>query len=100
MKSDSIGKPGRGRTPRCDPVLLGRKGQAGNVGTAFSREAKPEPAPAGADIEHLVSRVDQQLCGDVPFFVELRRVEILCAFPKVGARILPVAIEKQLVELI
>src|SRR5215472_2486547 len=100
MKPDSIGKPGRACTPRCDPVLLGREGEAGDVGTAFSGEAKREPAPTGADIEYLLLRADQQLCGDVPFFVELCHVEIVDAFPKIGAGILPVAIEKQLVELI
>ena len=47
-----------------------------------------------------MSRPDQQLRRDVPLFGELGGVEIVAVVAKIGAGILPIAVEKQLVELI
>ncbi len=79
-------------------MLLDGKRQPGHVRAAFTGKIEREAAPAGADIEHLVSRADQQLCRDVPPLVQLRGVEIVRIAAEIGAGILTVLVEEQIVE--
>ena len=81
-------------------MLLDRQGEAGHVGAALAGEIERQPAPAATDVEHLLPRLDHQLGRDVPFFVVLRLFEIFVFAAEIGAGILPVAVEKEVVELI
>ena len=59
---------------------------------------KREPAPAAADIEHLGARFDQQLRREMTFLGELRVVERLLGSFEIGAAILLVGVEEELVQ--
>src|SRR5205823_1917256 len=54
-------------------------------------------APARADVEHALSRLDGELGGKVALLGELRLLEV-GAFGEVAAGILPVGIEEQVVD--
>src|SRR3546814_10336981 len=59
-----------------------------------------EAAPAGADVEQLQARpVEQQLGRQVPLLVRLRLIQALLAAAEVGAGILAVGVEEEVVEL-
>jgi hypothetical protein len=60
-------------------------------------EIEAEPAPARADVEHALSRLDGELGGKVALLGELRLLEI-GALGEVAARILPVGIEEEVVD--
>ena len=60
-------------------------------------EIEAEPAPARADVEHALSRLDGELGGEVALLGELRLLEV-GALREVGAGILPVAIEEEVVD--
>src|SRR5271163_3546084 len=89
VESDPVGKPRRGGTPRRELVLLYREGQTRHIGTAFAGEVECEATPARTDVEHPLPGSDQQLCCDMPLFVELRGLEVLGAVAEVAAGILP-----------
>ena len=63
------------------------------------RQIEREPAPAAADVQHPHARLDQQLGGDVPLLVQLCRLQVEVRLGEVGAGVLPVAIEEQVVQL-
>src|SRR3546814_7835886 len=59
-----------------------------------------EAAPAGADVEQLQARpVEQQLGRQVPLLVRLRLIQALLAAAEVGAGILAVGVEEEVLEL-
>ena len=58
------------------------------------------PPQPRADVEHALPGLEQQLGRDVPLLVELRLLERLVAGLEVGAGILAVAIEEEVVELV
>jgi hypothetical protein len=58
-----------------------------------------ESPPAAADVQDPHARLDQQLGGDVLLFVQLGRLQVQVRLIEVGAGILQVAIEKQVVQL-
>jgi hypothetical protein len=100
MKPHAVGKPGRFGPPVRHLVLLLGEGEAGDVAVAFSREVEREAAPARPDVEHLVAGPQQELGRNMPFLVALGGVEVVVGRAEVGARILPVAVEEELVELV
>src|SRR5689334_18980642 len=100
VEPDPVGEPGRGGTPRRELMLLDREGQTGHIGAAFGRKVECETTPAGTDVEDLLPGPDQQLCCEVLFFVELSGIQVLGLVSEIAAGILPVPIEKQLVELV
>src|SRR5215469_15645007 len=100
VEPDPIGDPCGSNSPRCRVVLLEREGEARHIGPAFGSEIKRKSAPARPDIEHALTGADQQLCRDVLLFKKLGGIEILRAVAKIGARILAISVEEQLVELI
>ena len=55
-------------------------------------------APAAAHVEHLLARPQQQLGRDVALLRPLRLLDILLTGRKVGAGVLPLAVEEELVE--
>src|SRR5215469_7608740 len=81
-------------------MLFDRERQTSHVGAAFSREIERKPAPPGTYVEHPLSGTDQELCRYVPFLCELCGVEIIRGVLEISARILPIAVEKQFIELV
>jgi hypothetical protein len=88
---------GRG-TLRRHGVLLAGQRHAGDVGATFARDIEAEPAPARADVEHLVIRRDLQLGEDVPLLGRLRHLQRCLGICEVSAGILAVAVEEEVVE--
>ena len=66
--------------------------QCGGLG-----EVEAEPAPARADVEHPLAGLDGKLGGEVALLGELGLLEVR-ALGEVGAGILPVAIEEEVVD--
>ena len=64
----------------------------------ISREVEAEPAPAGADVEHLHAGLDVELRGEVALLGELRIFQRAVVGLEIGAGILPVAVEEEIVE--
>ena len=62
------------------------------------REIEREAAPAAADVEHALPRLQQQLGGDMALLVGLRLLDGLIGREEVGAGILPVGVEEKIVE--
>ena len=60
-------------------------------------EIKAEAAPTRADVEHALSRLDRELGSKMALLGELGLFEVR-AFREVGTGILPVGIEKQVVD--
>ncbi len=79
-------------------VLLLRKRDACDFRSANFRKIKAKSAPARTDIENLHARPYLQLRGKVPFLGKLRIFQRLLAIFEISARILPVAIEKEIVD--
>ena len=63
------------------------------------REIQPQATPAGPDIQHVKPGPQQQLRRDVPFLEDLRFIQGFGARGEIGAGILPVGIEKEIVEI-
>ena len=57
-----------------------------------------ETTPAAADVENAVVRLDQELGREVPLLGELRVFQRLICMLEIGAGILPVRVEEQLIE--
>src|SRR6267142_1565558 len=57
-------------------------------------------APAAADVEELVARLQAQLAAEVVELLRLREVDVLVAGLEVGARVHHLAVEEQRVELV
>jgi hypothetical protein len=91
-------EPAFGGARTGDGELLFRQRDAGDVGAAMLGEIKGKAAPAGADVEDALAGFDVKLGGDVALLGELRLVQRLPRPLKIGARILLVVVEKQVVE--
>ena len=57
-------------------------------------------APAAADVEHLLTRFEQQLGRYMAFFVELRLFQAFFVMSEIGAGILQVFVQEQPIELV
>ena len=86
-----------GQRPRC-LELVRRQGYAGDVDPHFPGQIQRQPAPARADVKDPVARFQEKLGGDVAHFFLLRRLQVFVAVGEVGARILPVGVEKKVVQ--
>ena len=82
-----------------DGVLLGRQRDAEHVDLEVLGEIEAEPAPARADVEHVLAGLDPQLGGDVALLGELRLLERHVRALEIGAGILHVLVEEEPVEL-
>ena len=76
-------------------MLFGRQRDAEHVGLEALGEIEPEPAPARADVEHVVAGLDAQLGGDVALLGELRLLERHVRSLEIGAGILHVRVEEE-----
>ena len=81
-----------------DRVLFGRERDAEHVGLEASCQIEAEPAPAGADVEHGLAGLHPQLRGDVALLGGLRFFERHVGPLEIGAGILHVGVEEELVE--
>jgi hypothetical protein len=86
-----------GRALLRDLELLVAERHAGDIALGDLGEVEPEPAPAGADIEHPLARRDGELGGEVALLGELRLFQAR-ALREVGTGILPVAIQEEVVD--
>jgi hypothetical protein len=80
-------------------VLLPGQGDAGHVDLVAAGEVQGEAAPAAPQVEDPLAGLEEQLGGDVVLLGALRRLETFPARRMVGARVLPLAVEEQRVEL-
>ena len=99
LEAHPVGEAALQRAAARDVVLLLRQGDAGHVDAVLLAEEQAHAAPARADVEHLLAGHQQHLRGDVLLLVELGLLERLVAVLEVGAGILPVAVEEEIVEL-
>jgi hypothetical protein len=79
-------------------MLLLRQGDADDLGAAGFCQIKRKAAPAGADIEHPHAGLDGELRGEVALLGVLGVLERAVRRLEIGAGILPVAIEEELVD--
>ena len=79
-------------------VLLLREGDAGDAGAAGLGQVEAEAAPARADVEHLHAGLDVELRRQVALLGELGILEGGLLVLEIGAGILPVAVEEEIVE--
>ena len=93
-----VGDAGLGGALVGEGDLVGRERDAEHVDVVMAVQVEREPAPAAADVEHLHARLEVQLAGDVRLLVELGLLEAVRGVEIVGAGILPVLVEEQLVE--
>ena len=81
-------------------MLFGAERHAGDVGVRHRGQIKGEAAPSRADVEHLYPRaIEPQFRRDVPLLVLLSPFKTVVGRSEIGAGILPVAIEKNVVKL-
>ncbi len=62
-------------------------------------DVERHPAPAAADVEHLEPGPERQLGDDMRLLVDLRLFQAVGRIGEIGAAILAVAIEEEIVEL-
>src|SRR3546814_17020017 len=65
--------------------LLLRQGDAQHVHIGDAVEVERKPAPAAADVEHPLSRLETQLGGDMGFLVRLRLFKAGVPIGELGA---------------
>ena len=95
MVVEALGLRALGR----DRMLFGRERHAEHLGLEGLGEVEPEPAPARADVEHALARLHLQLGGDMALLGGLRLLERHVGPFEIGAGILHVVVEEELVEL-
>ena len=100
LEAHAVGHAALERAPARDGVLLLGQGDARHVDAELAGEEQAHAAPARADVEDLLAGLQQQLGGDVLLLVVLRLLQRLVAGHEVGAGILPVAVEEEVVELV
>ena len=83
-----------------DSELFLRQGDTGHVDAELAAQEQGHATPTGADVEQRLAGLQQKLGGDMALLLLLRLLERLLAGPEVGAGILPVAIEEEIVELV
>ena len=81
-----------------DGELLAGQGDAGDLGSCDPGKIKPQAAKAAADVERRRAVPRQQLGGDMALLRRLRVVERLAGIFEIGAAVLAVRIEEEIVE--
>ena len=92
----------------CDPfghapqgvfmLLLGERYAKDIAARRVLGQMQRETTPAATDVENAVVRLDQELGGEVPLLGQLRVFKRLIGMLEIGAGILPVRVEEQLVQ--
>lgn len=99
LDMDVVVQPLRARSLGRHLMLLGGKGDAEHIGLERPGDVDRQPAPAAADVQHVMPGLDAQLCRDVPFLDQLRLFERHVGALEIGAGILHVLVEEQFVEV-
>ena len=63
-------------------------------------QVERRPAPAAADVEHALAGLQIELGGDMRLLVGLGLFEAVGGIGEVGAAVLPVVVEEEVVELV
>ena len=63
-------------------------------------EVQRGPAPAAADVEDVLARLQMQLGGDMRLFVGLRLLQAVGRLGEIGAAVLQVVVEEEAVEVV
>ena len=83
-----------------EAVLFGGERDAGQIAAGLTRQRQTQTAPAGADVQDLQARLlDVELGGDVALFLRLGALQIVAGVHEVGAGVLAVAVQEEVVEL-
>ena len=98
LEPDPVGQAlAAGALPADLELLLGQRDPEHLAGAGLG-ERQREPAPARADVEHPHARPQQQLGREVALLVRLRLLEVGVRMGEVGAAVLPVAVQEQIVQ--
>ena len=100
LELDLVGDPAILRPLARDLQLVFGQGDAGHLHTRDTIEIQRHPAPAAADVEHPLPRLESELGGDVRLFVELRLFEAVSGIGVISAAILLVVVEECFVEFV
>ena len=98
LETDAIGDTRLFGTTPGDLELLLRQRDPEHVDVGNAVQVKRHPAPAAADVEHALTGLQRQLGGDVRLLELLRLVQPGGRCREIGAAILAVAIEEEIVE--
>ncbi len=97
-KFDAVGKIRLPGALGCDGELLAGQGDAGDLRSGDAGEIERHAAETAADVERRRAVLWQKLGGDVPLLCGLRVVERLAGIFEIGAGVLAVRIEEEIVE--
>src|SRR6185437_5133157 len=100
LEPHTIGEAAFQRAAAGDGELLLRQRHTGNIDAELLAQEKRHAAPTRSDIKDILAGLQQQLGSDMALLVELGLLERLLAGLEIGAGILPVAIEEEVVELV
>ena len=100
LELDPVGNAGRRGPLARDLELLLGQGDAEHVDVGDAVEIEREPAPAAADVEHPLARLEVQLGGDMGLLVELGLLEAVARIGEIAAAILQVGVEEEPVEVV
>ena len=82
------------------PELFLGQGDAEHVDVGDPVQIERHPAPAAADVEHPLPRLQMEFRGDMRLLVGLRLIEAVRRIGEIGAAILAVDVEEEVVESI
>jgi hypothetical protein len=84
-----------------DLELVFGEGDPEHVDSRHLVQEQRHPAPAAADVEHALARLERELGGDVRLLVELRLLQgLVLRVGPVSAAVLLVGVEEEVVELV
>ena len=84
----------------CIAKLVFRKGHAGDLHICILGEEARHAAPAAADIQHFLPRLQCKLGGDMSHLLDLRLFQAVIRCLVVRTGILPVLIQEQVIKII
>src|SRR4029077_7086250 len=84
--------------PLCDCVWLCGKGPAGGAPPGDARKIQRQPAPAASDVQQFLTGLQAQLGGQMQFLVGLGGLQIVVVAAEIGAAVLPVLVEEEVIE--
>ena len=83
-----------------DLQLVLRQGDAEHVDAGDLVQIQRHPAPAAADVEHALPGLQRELGGDMRLLVGLRLLEAVAGIGEIGAAVLLVGVEEEVVQLV
>ena len=100
LELDPVRHPRRLGPLPSDRQLLLRQGDPEHVDVRDAVQIQSQAAPAAAEIEHPLARLQQQLRGDMRLLVELGLLDAVRRIGEVGAAVLHVRVEEEPVEVV